>query len=59
MVVGGGGGKGAGGASQGRAQGPKGGGGVLHRITAKGAYGNVNEELFVQTLLLWGLVPVW
>ena len=32
---------------------------VLHSITAKGAYGNVTEELFVLTLLLCSLVPVW
>ena len=32
---------------------------VLHPITAKGAYGNVTEELFVVTLLLCSLVPVW
>ena len=32
---------------------------VLHSITAKGAQGNVTEELFVLILLLCSLVPVW
>ena len=32
---------------------------VLHSVTAEGAYGNVTEVLFVLTLLLCSLVPVW
>ena len=32
---------------------------VLPSVTAKGAYGNVTEELFVLTLLLCSLVPLW
>ena len=31
----------------------------IPHVTAKGACGNVTEELFVLTLLLCSLVPVW